>query len=196
MTTLREAQKQMTRRLLLDTSLAMFEGKGYSATTIDDIAAGAGTTRTTFYMHFPSKAQMMRHLVTEANEIFVSADDPPLTEVVRSGDREVVRRYLETKATQWADVRAYIVAINQAAAVEPEIASDRDVWFEEAIASMHAGLDAAERFDPDSRRIRCVLAFGELEFLSLRWIRHGWLVPREVALAQLTDSWYHLLADG
>jgi AcrR family transcriptional regulator len=48
MATLREVQKQQTRQLLLDTGLELFESKGYAATTIDDIAAGAGTTRTTF----------------------------------------------------------------------------------------------------------------------------------------------------
>ena len=47
----------MTRDLLLKEGLGLFEAKGYGATTIDDIAAAAGTTRTTFYMHFPSKAR-------------------------------------------------------------------------------------------------------------------------------------------
>ena len=38
MATLRDAQKQQTRRLLLDTGLALIGEKGYPATTIDDIA--------------------------------------------------------------------------------------------------------------------------------------------------------------
>ena len=60
---------------------------------------------------------------------------------------------------------------------------------------MQEGLDAADRFDPASRRIRCTLAFGELEFLSLRWFRSGWAVDREVCLQVLTDSWCHLLIE-
>jgi AcrR family transcriptional regulator len=43
---LREAQKEMTRRPL-STALELFNAEGYAATTIDEIAAAAGTTRVT-----------------------------------------------------------------------------------------------------------------------------------------------------
>ena len=185
----------MTRRLLLDKSLELFDAKGYVATTIDDIAASAGTTRTTFYMHFPSKAHMMRSLVTEVNEIFTGADDPPLSTVVESGDHRLIRDFLTRKADQWPSIRSYILATNQAAAVEPEIAADLEQWFEDAVTEMHKGLDAAGRFDPSTRRVRCVLAFGQLEFLSRRWIQRGWYVERETSLQILGDSWCFLLTE-
>ena len=60
---------------------------------------------------------------------------------------------------------------------------------------MQEGLDRADRFEPESRRVRCVLAFGELEFLSRRWFQVGWVVDREVCLSTLTDSWCHLLSE-
>lgn len=56
MVSLREAQKQMTRRLLLDAGLELFTTKGYAATTVDDIATAAGTTRVTFYATSPPGA--------------------------------------------------------------------------------------------------------------------------------------------
>ncbi|WP_152232273.1 TetR/AcrR family transcriptional regulator [Georgenia ruanii] len=193
---LREAQKQMTRRLLLEKALELFEGKGYVATTIDDIAAAAGTTRTTFYMHFASKAQLMQELVADLDEIFTSADDPPLRQVVKSGDRRLIRGFIETKADQWPATRPYVVAANQAAAVEPDIAATKEQWFAATIAEMQHGLDDARRFDPATRFMRCSLAFGELEYLSLRWMQRGWsVVDRETALSVLTDSWCHLLVD-
>lgn len=196
MTRLREAQKQMTRRLLLEKALELFEVKGYVATTIDDIAAAAGTTRTTFYMHFPSKAVLMQELVAVLDEIFTSADDPPLRQVVRSGDRRLIRAFIETKADQWPMTRPYVIAANQAAAVEPEIAATKEQWYEATIAEMRRGLDDAGRFDPATRLVRCSLAFGGLEYLSVRWIQRGWsVVDRETALGVLVDSWYHLLAD-
>jgi AcrR family transcriptional regulator len=74
---LREARKLMTRRLLLDRGLALFHEKGCATTTVDEIAAAAGTTRTTFYLHFPSKSQLMRALITEVGAILTGADDPP-----------------------------------------------------------------------------------------------------------------------
>ena len=61
---------------------------------------------------------------------------------------------------------------------------------------MQHGLDDAGRFDPATRLIRCSLAFGELEYLSLRWMQRGWsVVDRETALGVLADSWCHLLVD-
>ena len=91
MATLREVQKQQTRQLLLDTGLELFESKGYAATTIDDIAAGAGTTRTTFYLHFASKAQLMGEVVKTVDAILTSVDDPSLSTVVELGKRDLVR---------------------------------------------------------------------------------------------------------
>ena len=38
---LRKAQKEMTRNLLLDKGLELFNEQGYSATTVDDIAGAA-----------------------------------------------------------------------------------------------------------------------------------------------------------
>ncbi|GAA4288226.1 hypothetical protein GCM10022262_25860 [Georgenia daeguensis] len=186
----------MTRRLLLEKALELFEAKGYFATTIDDIAAAAGTTRTTFYMHFASKAQLMQDLVAELDEIFTSADDPPLRQVVRSGDRRLIRAFIETKADQWPVTRSYVLVANQAAAVEPDIAAIKEQWYEATIAEMQHGLDDAGRFEPATRRIRCSLAFGQLEYLSVRWMLRGWtVVDRETALEVLADSWCHLLSD-
>src|SRR6478609_2580175 len=100
----------MTRRLFLDKGLELFELKGYAATTVDDIAAAVGTTRATFYSHFPSKAQLMRSLVERTNEMLTEADVPPLPAVVESGEREQIRAWLGRKFDQWAEIRPYVVA--------------------------------------------------------------------------------------
>lgn len=88
---LRAAQKQMTYELFLTTALDLFGSKGYAATTIDDIATAAGSTRTTFYLHFSSKSEVISALLTKADAILTAPDDPPLTEVVASGSRPDIR---------------------------------------------------------------------------------------------------------
>ena len=133
----------MTRRLFLDKGLELFEEKGFAATTVDDISAAVGTTRATFYSHFPSKAQLMRSLVERSNEMLTEADVPPLHSVVESGDRELIRVWLARKFDQWADIRPYVVAAHQAAASEPDIQAALDQWFDTAIDDMQAGLDSA-----------------------------------------------------
>ncbi|MFL4479829.1 TetR/AcrR family transcriptional regulator [Paeniglutamicibacter sp. ORCA_105] len=195
MATLREAQKQMTRRRLLEEGLAAFAEQGYSATTIDDIATRVGATRATFYLHFGSKAELVRALVERTDEMLTGIDNPSLTEVVASGDRAALKTWLERKFDQWPDIKDYVTVSHQAAAVEPDIQDSIDAWFDDAIGNMQAGLDEAGRFEAPSRRIRCTLAFGELEFLSVRWFRRGWVVDRDTALEIMTESWYRLLCD-
>ncbi|MFM6979816.1 MAG: TetR/AcrR family transcriptional regulator [Micrococcales bacterium] len=185
----------MTRSLLLEKGLELFNSQGYAATTVDEIAAAVGTTRTTFYLHFPSKGDLARALVQMADDILTSIDDPTLTGVVASNDRKQIRIFLGHKFDQWAEIKPYIQASHQAAATEPDIQATIDAWFDHAIGDMEKGLNQAKRFDATSRRVRCELAFGELEFLSRRWMRLGWTVDREAALDTMTDSWCHLLTD-
>lgn len=190
---LRAAQKQMTYELFLAKALELFGTKGYLATTIDDIATAAGSTRTTFYLHFSSKAEVMSALLTKAEAILTEASDPPLTEVVASGSRELIRGWLDKKMSQWDDIKPYLVASYEASH-EPAVAAQAERWFAGTVAHMTDGLDRAGRIDPDRRQLRCVLAFGELEYLSRRYFAVGWFLPRELCLDELTDSWCHLLA--
>jgi AcrR family transcriptional regulator len=190
---LRATQKLMTRRLLLDHGLTLFHDKGYASTTIDEIAAAAGTTRTTFYLHFASKSQLMRALITDVADILTGADDPPLAEVVERGDRALIEQWIDRKFDQWTSIRSYLVAAYQAAAIEPEIAAALETWFTATTGAMQDGLDRAGRFDTASRNVRCVLAFGQFEFVARRWLRNGWTLDRDTTLRSLTDSWCHLL---
>lgn len=193
MSTLRAAQKRMTYELFLDKGLELFGEKGYAATTVDDIANAAGSTRTTFYLHFASKAELMSALLEKVDTILTSADDPPLPEVVASGSRDLIRAWLDRKFSQWDEIKPYLTASYQAMH-EPDVVERTERWFESAVGDMTKGLDRAGRFDKKVRRIRCVLAFGQLEYLSRRYFSVGWTIPREVCLAELTDSWCHLLA--
>lgn len=197
MSSLRDAQKQMTTRLLLESGLRVFQEKGYAAATIDDIASGAGTTRTTFYLHFSSKSQLMQAIIVDINEMLVGADDPTLQQVVEDGKRGPIRDWIEKRFDQWPELMPKVRAANQAAGVDPEIELAVEKWFESAIGDIHRGLDAAGRFEQQSRHVRGVLAFGQLEFLSRRWMLEGWDsdVSRDVALETITDTWCSLLTE-
>ncbi|WP_241386855.1 TetR/AcrR family transcriptional regulator [Rhodococcus sp. CH91] len=189
---LRAAQKQMTYELFLAKALELFGTKGYAATTIDDIATAAGSTRTTFYLHFSSKADVMSALLTKVDTILTAADDPSLTAVVASGSRPLIRQWLDRKLSQWDEIKPYMTASYQAAH-DPDVAAKTERWFESAVTDMTEGLDRAGRLAPDRRRIRCVLAFGQLEHMSRRYFSVGWRTPRAICLDELTDSWCYLL---
>jgi len=52
---LRERRRRELARTIAATAVDLFERNGFSATTIDDIAAAAGISRTTFFRHCATK---------------------------------------------------------------------------------------------------------------------------------------------
>ncbi|WP_300681165.1 TetR/AcrR family transcriptional regulator [Nocardioides sp.] len=193
---LRSAQKQMTRSLLLASALEVFGEKGYVGTTVDDIAVRAGANRATFYLHFSSKSELIAALLGEVSELVVSTDKPTLTEVVASGERGKIEAFFARRFDHWPQMMPYVVVANQAADVEAAVQVMVDHWHETAIAEITEGLTIAGRFAPETRRARALAAFAQLEYYSRRWAHvGGWtdLVTRPTALHVLTDSWYSLL---
>jgi TetR/AcrR family transcriptional regulator, acrAB operon repressor len=57
----------VTRALLLKSALSVFSRNGYSATTLQDIAAEAAVTRGAIYWHFGSKAELYHALLAETS---------------------------------------------------------------------------------------------------------------------------------
>jgi TetR/AcrR family transcriptional regulator, acrAB operon repressor len=55
-----------TRETLLEAALEVFSAKGYTASTLEDIAKAAGVTRGALYHHFSGKAELYTTLVTQA----------------------------------------------------------------------------------------------------------------------------------
>jgi AcrR family transcriptional regulator len=48
-----------TRRRLVDSAMALFAEQGFESTSVEDVVARAGTGRTTFFRHFPTKEDVV-----------------------------------------------------------------------------------------------------------------------------------------
>ena len=53
---------EMTRKSIMDTAETLIMEQGYSATSIDQILAGAGITKGSFFYHFPTKTDLAHAL--------------------------------------------------------------------------------------------------------------------------------------
>lgn len=203
MATLRAAQKAMTRKLLLEAGLALFVEQGYAATTIDQIAGRAGTTRVTFYAHFPSRSELMRALIDEQlnAELARTSSSPhgstaeELVAVVRDGSAERIGRWIAETSEHWPVVEPILKAAREATAIDPELSTLVDRWMEEAISDIAEGLEQAGRFAPQTRHYRGVLAMAQFDYTAQRWPAPAWNIEREQMLEILTSSWVALLGD-
>ncbi|MFD7292389.1 TetR/AcrR family transcriptional regulator [Streptomyces sp. NPDC059897] len=201
MANLRQAQKQMTRRLLLESGLELFTTKGYAATKVDEIATAAGTTRVTFYAYFPSRTDLMKALIDERlNEALQRVRSPEhgstaqdLVATVADGTAAGIGAWLRRTADSWPEIRPIIRVGRDAAAVDPELRDLVDRWMEEAISDIEDGLARAGRFEPHQRRFKGVLAMAELDYVAQHWGSADWKLSREQLLDELSASWVRLL---
>lgn len=201
MASLREAQKEMTRRMLLDAGLELFGSKGYLVTTVEDIASAVGTTRVTFYAHFPSKGELIKVLIAERlNEVLRRSRSSEhgstafdLVKAVEDGTREAIAAWLDQTAELWPTIHPIIRIGRDAAAAEPELRNLVERWLEEAISDVEDGLAAAGRFEPYQRHFRGVLAMAQLDYVAQNWADAEWKLSREQMLEELAESWFGLL---
>lgn len=202
MSSLREAQKQLTRDMIVERALELFTTKGYAATTIDEIAAAAGTTRVTFYAYYPSRSDLMRDFMARVNAVLDRADSPEkastaveLVDVVREGTLPGILAWLESRAGLWPVFRPYLDVLDEAAAVDREVRALVEGWHEEVISDIVRGMQLAGRFPEETHHIRGTLAFTQLDYVATLWTRRKLEPNRDHALEVLADSWYHLLCD-
>ncbi|RAE95373.1 TetR family transcriptional regulator, partial [Burkholderia multivorans] len=52
---LRERKRRLMQAEITAIALRLFRERGYSETTVDDLAAASGMSRRTFFRYFPSK---------------------------------------------------------------------------------------------------------------------------------------------
>lgn len=203
MANLRAAQKAMTRRLLLDAAMDRFVANGYAATTIDEIASAAGTTRVTFYAYFPSKPEVLKALIADRLEDELTLLRSPrdsssrggLADAVAAGSRQQLGAWIRQAMDRWPKVRPIVAIARAAQAVDPDLTHIVDAWTDEVIEDVSTGLDRAGRFEPDSRRPRGALAVGQLDYVFQRWADGFWGVDQDRMCDLVTESWVALLGD-
>ncbi|WP_433667723.1 TetR/AcrR family transcriptional regulator [Nocardia sp. CA-136227] len=169
----REEQKQLTRRRIVAAATEIFERSGYTEASVATIAQAAGINRATFYLHFTTKADVLGGVVEE----FMRDSAPPywasLDEALASGSGARVRDWLGQARGWWSANARLLAAWREAAVVDPAIAH-RANGIAQIGADMLAGFLAGMA---DERRVE-----------ALRRVR--------LLLSQLDHVWGSALFDG
>jgi AcrR family transcriptional regulator len=188
---LRDEQKRLTRRLLIEGAVTSFERKGYAATTIEDIVAEANASRATFYLHFKSKADVVlvvaRTLGRRWRELYLE-----LTSGGRPS-RQDLHAWIDSMVDNYATNRGGLKALDQAEAIEPEIAAVRLANHEESIAVIAASIRRWYGCGVEDARVRAALLLAQIDRFLHFWIVDAIPFDREHAVGVLTDLWVSML---
>ena len=90
------------RRLVLETALRLFAERGYSGTSIRDIAKACGLQGPTIYSHFPSKEHVLAELLRIAHEEHLRRVRAALLDS-QPDPREQVRAYVRAHVSFHTD---------------------------------------------------------------------------------------------
>jgi len=191
---LRDEQKRLTRRRLIEGALAAFEHKGYAATTIDDIVAEANASRATFYLHFKSKADVVL-VMTETlgrrwRELYL--------ELTSGGrlSRKQLYEWLDGIVENYETNRASVDAIQQAIGIEPEVAAVNLANIQESIGVMAESIQRWSGGDQEDARVRAALILVQMDRFFYLWIVRGVPFDRERAVGTLADLWFSVLGSA
>ena len=105
-TSLRERKKAKTRLAIREHAMALFKDQGYDRTTVEQIAAAAEVSPSTFFRYFPSKEEVV--LQDDYDALLIAAfhdqkaDVPPLR-ALRNAITEVFSSMPESQQAQEAE---------------------------------------------------------------------------------------------
>ena len=172
----------------------MFERDGYVASRVEDIALAAGASRATFYLHFKAKSDIARELMgplrDESETLYRELDtlgDPTWDEL---------HAWVTRAMGYWRRNRAAITVVDEAVAVEPELAG---YLVESAQASANAMAGYLARWsgaERETARLRVTTFILQLERVCFLWLVRDVPFDRAGTLTALTDSLYTALHPG
>jgi len=183
---LRDEQKRLTRQRLLDAAIEVFQRAGYAA-TVDDIAAAAGTGRATLYLHFASKADLIKELIGEFAKPEVLYG--PLAELDEPNWDDVRTWLTQMIASRDARIGSALQnIISQAIRNEPDVTEDALSAFARGAAFL-ASVFERHGVTPADARTRALLLIPQLTLVP--WLQDfpGITVDGERLLDVMADHW-------
>jgi AcrR family transcriptional regulator len=182
---LRRQQRDFTRQRLVDAARELFVQNGTRATSIDDIAKAAGTSRATFYAHFVDKQDVIREFARSMWETAFTVYKQ--FSALDKWTQQTIGGWMETLFTAWdqnADT-TYIVLQE----MPSELRTDFLAQMEHRVDILIGDNPLWTRFSPEEARRRAALLIFQLERCMDAFHYGGWKTDRDDLLATLTSIW-------
>jgi AcrR family transcriptional regulator len=183
--TMRDRHRIMTRDHILSAALEAFAERGYVAATIDDIVRRAGIGRATFYLHFDSKAAVLRELRNTRMTVWSQQDAP------RGGKagRPSIRAFFTKVVDFYTSSPELYMALHQARAADPEFAAAHRETME-ANVNDWVRTDVMPGATDDQLRLAIAMMYTMVDSFMHLWLVDGWPLDREAAVDAMTDALY------
>ena len=183
--TMRERHRIMTRDQIMASALEAFAERGYVAATVDDIVGRAGIGRATFYLHFDSKAAVLRELRNTRMTVWSEQDAP------RGGPagRPSVRSFFEKVVDFYTSAPELYTALHQARAADPEFAAAHRATMEANVAEWVRS-DAMPGATEPQLRLAIAMMYTMVDSFMHLWLVDGWPLDRQAAIEAMTDALY------
>jgi len=193
---LREEQKNLTRKRLLDAAVAVLTEKSIVDATIEDIAKAAGVTRVTLYAHFPGKAEIVHALADRVYDIMGEAF-ADLAAIPRLSHPEI-RNWLDRAAARWREMTPVLRVVRPAySVVRRDRHTSRDRYaaaHERYVAMLLADPERWREVSAAVARQRALMAVLQTESFFSAWQVVGIPLETDDPLDLLADSLCHILA--
>lgn len=198
---LRDEQRQVTRARLIRAGAEVFQRRGYSATSTQDIVDEAGVSRGTFYLHFKSKAEVLV-------EVFLAMHQDPVTEMLDALDPDGndltvahlgawLAEYMSFYESTRLVMRAWIQGEGkEGAKLGPKHTELLHAWIERMAAVVRRIRQAQGiKESVKGSELRALIMFSELERFCYYAFIKGLEVDRDSARRIIARSWHRLLTD-
>jgi AcrR family transcriptional regulator len=173
---LRERKKARTRASLRAHALRLFGEQGYQATTVEQIAAAAEVSPSTFFRYFPTKEDLVLQDDMDTRMIEALERQPaglgPIT-AVRAASREVFASYTEADLDLIQQNMALTLSV-------PEVRARALDEFARTIAVMGEALAKRSGRPTDDLTVRTLAGaiIGVIMSITLPW--DGWSDPQNM----------------
>lgn len=171
-------------------ALELFASDGFAQTSVEQIAAGAGVSKRTFFRYFDSKTAVLWHdFDNEVEQLRAAFAQVPERTSLMTAIREVVVSVNRYRAEDVAELRTRMALIGSDPALQASALLHYDAW-ERAVSDFAAGrLGApADSLEP--------LAIGRTTLAACRAAYDVWLARADADLTAYLDQALRALGTG